>query len=73
MIDLPIKPMYSLSELASACGIRCRLLRKVFAREGIVILGRHRGAYVSLSEIERKLPTLFEGIRAAHVLLEDLR
>jgi len=73
MIDLPIKPMYSLSELGNACGVKCRVLRKVFAREGIVILGRHRASYVSLSEIERKLPTLFEGIRAAHILLEGLR
>lgn len=73
MIHLPIKPVYSLSELASACGIPRRLLRKLFARQGIEILGRHRLAFVSLSEIERKLPTLFEGIRAAHFLLEDLR
>jgi len=73
MIPLPIKPIYSLAELASACGVKRRLLRKLLVAEGIEILGRHRGTYISLSEIERKLPTFFEGIRAAHSLLGDLR
>ena len=73
MIELPIKPMYSLAELARLCGVERRVLRKLFAREGIEILGHRRLSFVSLSEIERKLPSLFEGIRVAHSLLEDLR
>ena len=72
MIHLPIKPMYSLAELASMCGVTRRLLRKLFLREGIVIFGGGKLLHVSLSEIERKLPALFEGIRAAHALLESL-
>jgi len=71
MIPIPIKPVYSLAELV--CGVKRRLFRKLLVDEGIEILGRHRGSYVSLSEIERKLPSLFEGIRVAHSLLEDLR
>jgi hypothetical protein len=73
MIPIPIKPVYSLAELADVCGVKRRLFRKLLVDEGIEILGRHRGSYVSLSEIERKLPSLFEGIRVAHSLLEDLR
>jgi AraC-like DNA-binding protein len=72
MIDLPIKPFYSLSELARVCGVQRRTLRKLFHREGIELLGSGKLAFVSLSEIERKLPTLFEGIRAAHHLLDGL-
>jgi hypothetical protein len=73
MIDLPIKPFYSLSELARVCGVERRALRKLFHREGVELLGSGKLAFVSLSEIERKLPTLFEGIRAAHNILEGLR
>jgi len=73
MIPLPIKPVYSLAELAHVCGVKRRLLRKLLTHEGIEIMGCHRGSYVSLAEIERKLPTLFDGIRAAHSLLEELR
>jgi hypothetical protein len=73
MIDLPIKPFYSLTELARVCGVERRALRKLFQRKGLELLGSGKLVFVSLSEIERKLPTLFEGIRAAHNLLEGLR
>jgi hypothetical protein len=73
MIALPIKPIYSLTELARVCDVERRALRQLFAREGIVVIGRGKLSFVSLSEIERKLPVFFEGIRAAHFLLQDLR
>lgn len=73
MIELPIKPLYSLTELADVCGLERRVLRKLFAREGIEVVGRGKLMFVSLAEIERKLPTLFDGIRSAHYLLEALR
>jgi hypothetical protein len=73
MIELPIKPMYSLAELAHTCGVERRVLQTVLEREGIEIIGGGKLSYVSLAEIERKLPTLFEGIRVAHSLLEELR
>jgi hypothetical protein len=73
MIRLPIKPIYSLDELARGCNVPRRLLRKLLIVEGVEILGRHKLAFVSLSEIERKLPSLFDGIRVAHSLLEDSR
>jgi hypothetical protein len=73
MIDLPIKPLYSLTELARTCHVERRVLRKLFAREGVEILGGGKLSFVSLSEIERKLPTFFEGIKVAHSLLEAFR
>jgi len=45
----------------------------VLAREGIEFIGDGKLTYVSVAELERKLPTLLEGIRVAHSLLEDLR
>jgi hypothetical protein len=41
--------------------------------EGVEILGGGKLSFVSLSEIERKLPTFFEGIKVAHSLLEAFR
>jgi hypothetical protein len=73
VIDLPIKPIYSLTELARSCAVERRVLRKLFAREGVEVLGSGKLSFVSLSEIERKLPTFFEGIKVAHSLLESLR
>jgi hypothetical protein len=73
MIELPIKPFYSLTELARICEVERRVLRKLLHREGVEIIGGGKLSFVSLSEIERKLPSFFEGIRAAHFLLEALR
>jgi hypothetical protein len=73
MIELPIKPIYSLAELAHTCGVDRRILQTVLAREGIEFIGDGKLTYVSVAELERKLPTLLEGIRVAHSLLEDLR
>ena len=73
MIDLPIKPLYSLTELARVCAVERRVLRKLFAREGIELVGGGKLSFVSLSEIEQKLPSFVEGIKAAHCLLERPR
>jgi hypothetical protein len=72
-ISLPIKPFYSLTELARICAVERRVLRKLLTREGVEILGGGKLSFVSLSEIERKLPTFFEGIKSARCLLEALR
>jgi hypothetical protein len=37
------------------------------------ILGEENLSFLSLSEIEQKLPSFFEGIKAAHALLEGLK
>jgi hypothetical protein len=73
MIELPIKPVYSLTELARICCVERRVLRKLFARQGIEVIGGGKLSFVSLSEIEQKLPSLFEGMRVAHSLLESFR
>ena len=72
-VNLPIKPLYSLTELARACGVDRRVLRTFFVREGVAILGEAKLSFISLSEIEQKLPSFFEGIKAAHALLEGLK
>lgn len=72
-VNLPIKPLYSLTELARACGVDRRVLRTFFLREGLAILGEGKLSFVSLSEIEQKLPSFVEGIKAAHCLLERPR
>jgi predicted DNA-binding protein YlxM (UPF0122 family) len=72
MTDLPIKPIYSLREIADACRVDRRALRKVLDRAGVEVFGGGKLAFVSLAEIERKVPQLFDGIRAAHALLRSL-
>ena len=59
--------------LAAVCAIDRRSLRRFFIREGVEILGRGKLSFVSLSEIQRKLPSFFEGIQLAHRVLHGLQ
>jgi hypothetical protein len=73
MTRLTIKPAYTLTELAASFSVDRRTMRRILDHQGVEIVGDAKLAFVSIAEIERKLPSLFEGIKVAHALHEALR
>jgi hypothetical protein len=68
MADLPLRAAYTLGELARASCIERRRLARILERAGVSFLMSGRVRLVSLSELERKVPPLWEGIKAAYAL-----
>ena len=72
MNRLPIKAAYTLSELAKALSVDRRTLRHILAYQGVETFGDSKLVLISIAEIERKLPSLFEGMKLVHSLLESI-
>jgi len=72
MKRLTIKAAYTLSELAKALSVDRRTLRHILAYQGVETFGDSKLVLISIAEIERKLPSLFEGIKLAHMLQDQL-
>ncbi len=68
MPDLPLRAAYSMAELARVSGIERRRLQQLLEEAGVTLLPCGRARLVSLSEIERKVPLLWEGIKAAYAI-----
>lgn len=68
MADLPLRAAYTVAELARASRIERRRLRRALDDAGVIFLRSGRVNLVSLSELERKVPTLWEGIKAAYAI-----
>jgi hypothetical protein len=68
MADLPLRAAYSIGELAGAARIERRRLARILEQAGVTFLMSGRVRLVSLSELERKVPPLWEGIKAAYTL-----
>ncbi|MGO8998002.1 MAG: hypothetical protein ACLQVI_32170 [Polyangiaceae bacterium] len=68
MTDLPLRAAYTVTELARATGIERRRLQRALEDAGVRFLQAGRVRLVSLSEIERKVPLLWEGIKAAYAI-----
>ena len=66
LVGLPIKAAYSLTELSHASDIERRTLKRLLVRSGVEFIGSGQILYVSLSELQRKVQPLWEGIKAAH-------
>jgi len=66
--DLPVQALYPLALLARAVGTDRRTLKGVFDRAGVLCFQTGGSAWVPLSEIELKVPPLWESIRAAQML-----
>jgi hypothetical protein len=62
---LRIKAIYSVGELASAAGIERRHLRRLLEQAGVELMTLDKGYYVSLADLEMKVRSLWEGIKAA--------
>ena len=66
--DLPLRAAYTVAELARATRIERRRLQRVFEEAGVRFVPCGRARLVPLSEIERKVPLLWEGIQAAYAV-----
>ena len=72
MVRLTIRPAYTVRELAVALAVDRRTLRRVLEHHGVEVIGDAKFSFVSLAEIERKIPSLFDGIKLADSLHESL-
>lgn len=66
--DLPVRAAYSIAELTRATRIERRRLLRVLEEAGVTFLWSGSRRLVPLSEIERKVPPLWEGMQAACAL-----
>jgi hypothetical protein len=63
--SLEIRALYSIAELARAAGVTTYMLRRALRAAGVDLLRSGRALYVPLSEIESKIPSLWQSIRRA--------
>jgi len=73
MEDLPLRAAYTVAELARASGIDRRRIQRILEQAEVSFLMSGSVRLVSLSEIELKVPSLWEGIKAAHTLSGEAR
>jgi hypothetical protein len=64
MRSLPLKAMYTVGQLARAASIDRRALKHILEENEVRFVRSGRWWLVSLSELERKVPPLWEGIKA---------
>jgi hypothetical protein len=68
MADLPLRAAYPLGALAKAASMDRRTLRGVLDRGGVRCFSTETSVWVPLSELELKVPALWESIKAAEML-----
>ncbi len=73
MTGLPLRAAYSVGELARAARIDRRRLHRILKNAGVSFLMSGNFHLVSISELERKVPALWEGIKTAYTLGGDER
>lgn len=69
MRRLPLKAMYTVGQLARAASMKRGALLHVFEENEVRFVRSGRWWFVSVSELERKVPPLWEGIK----LVAELR
>jgi hypothetical protein len=69
MRKLPLKAMYTIGQLATAASMDRRALKIVLEENEVRFVRSGRWWFVSVSELERKVPPLWEGIK----VLAELR
>ena len=72
LASAPLKAMYSIAELARAAGMRTYTMRRLLRRSRVALVRVGRQLFVSLPEIRRKIPPLWEGIVEAERVRRDL-
>ena len=70
--SLPIQALYPVSELARAMGISHRQLQKLLKTAEVCLMRAGRFLYVPLTELEEKVPPLWESLKAAESLRRAL-
>jgi len=66
--NLPLRALYSLKQIAKACALDPRTMKVVLDEAGVRFLKSGRSWWVPLSELELKVPPLWESIKAAEML-----
>ena len=70
---LPIQALYSVRQLALAVGATHRRLQRLFQIEGVQVFRVGRFLLVPLTELEDKVPRLWESVKVAEALRESTR
>ena len=65
---LEVQALYSIPALARVANVTQQTLRRVLAKNGVEIIGSGRARYVPLSEIQQRIPALWESIKTAEAL-----
>jgi hypothetical protein len=68
MAELPLRAAYPLCALAKAASMDRRTLRSILDRAGVRSFRTETSVWVPLSELELKVPALWESIKAAEML-----
>jgi hypothetical protein len=58
--SLEVRAFYSISALARIANVSTYMLRRLLRANGVVFLHAHRSLFVPLTEIQRKIPPLWE-------------
>jgi hypothetical protein len=69
---LPIQALYPVSELARVMGVSHRRLQKLLKTSEVYVMRAGRFLYVPLTELEEKVPPLWDSIKAAESLRRAL-
>ncbi|HEY1696051.1 MAG TPA: hypothetical protein VGG39_27980 [Polyangiaceae bacterium] len=70
---LPVQALYSVARLARFAHVTRHLLVRVLRSNGVVFVRGGRALFVPLSEIERKIPPLFDSIRRTDAIHTERR
>jgi len=70
---LRLKAVYSVGELADAAGVDRRQLHRLLVAAGVELLALDRGHFVALGELELKVRSLWEGIKAVQAMARELQ
>jgi hypothetical protein len=70
---LEVQAVYSVAALARVANVTPHLLRRVLRANDVVFVRAGRSVLVPLSEIESKIPPLWESIKAAEALRGETR
>jgi hypothetical protein len=69
---LPIQALYSVDQLARAMGVPHRRLQRLLKIEGVEVFRVGRFLLVPLTELEEKVPLLWENVKAVEALRSAL-
>jgi hypothetical protein len=72
MEGLRIQALYPVSELARVMGVSHRRLQKLLESSEVYVMRAGRFLYVPLTELEEKVPPLWDSIKAAESLRRAL-
>ena len=68
MADLALRAVYPLRVLARAASMDRRTLRRLLDRASVRCIESHSSVWIPLSELELKVPALWESVKAAEML-----